>query len=800
MDRRRWTFPACGILYLFFALCSAGKLAAPKFKEVNPKYLEIPLGQKCKLRCPVSGNPKPIVEWFKQNVNGTLESLSNTSTTYYISRNNNLHIDNFTEADEGIYTCKASNQLGTISTNFTVKLTEPYLEDEPATTQKEADDHLNAERNSSNFAPYFTGQMNQLIAHPAGAAAVLKCSASAVPPPSIEWFKNGTPMVKYSRKFDKEVVFRKFSLVMDQLDTSDAGNYTCVVTNPVGSVSFTFKLDVQERVSHRPIFQEAPANQTVVVGGRAKFECKFISDLQPRVIWLRHFAVNGSYSDQSELPYIKPVTSTDTNETDPYVLVIQNVSFEDEGYYTCLAANEIGVSYRSGYLKVVDKIKEGAVAKERKSLFFFETEHAILIVVILFFLVFIPSICFVVFLLRWKYSLLWCNYSKKKIKPENIILTKKIILERPARMGDSNTISMPIVKIDYKMVCRPPHWKDSVTECFPEYELPVDNRFEFPRQNLKLGNLLGQGAFAQVVKADALGLKGNVKQDKKEEPSVTVAVKMLKDVHTDADMSMLVQELELMKVISERKHKNVLNLLGCCTKGGPLYLLVEYCEKGNLRDFLRSHRNNAFNGYEEPIGTKTGCLTFKNLIRYAYQCANGMRYLADMKCIHRDLAARNVLLNDEDVIKIADFGLAREIDETEYYKKKCNNGKLPIKWMAPEAISSRVYSEKSDVWSYGVLLYEIFTFAATPYPSIPHERLYEQLILGHRMAKPSECPMEVYMLMRRCWSLLPSDRPTFDEIVRCVDGILLNSLETAYLELNLPVLETPENSSSGEES
>ncbi|CAL1277718.1 unnamed protein product [Larinioides sclopetarius] len=643
------------------------------------------------------------------------------------------------------------------------------------------------------IAPHFTGQMNQLIARPAGAGAVLKCTASAIPPPSVEWFRNGFPLIKYSRKFNKEIIFRKFSLVMDQLDTGDSGNYTCVVSNTVGSVSFTFRLDVQERIPHRPIFQEAPANQTVVVGGRAKFECKFISDLQPRVIWLRHFAVNGSYSDQSELPYIEPVTSTDSNETDPYVLVIENVSFEDEGYYTCLAANEIGVSYRSGYLKVVDKIKEGAVAKERKSMFFLETEHAIPIVVVLFFLIFTPSVCFVIFLLR-------CKYSKKKITAENIVLTKKIILERPARMGDSNTLSMPIVKIDYKMVCRPPHWKDSVTECFPEYELPVDNRFEFPRQNLKLGCPLGQGAFAQVVKAEAFGLKGNIKQEKKQEASVTVAVKMLKDLHTDADMSMLVQELELMKVISEKKHKNVLNLLGCCTKGGPLYLLVEYCEKGNLRDFLRSHRNNAFNGYEEPIGTKTGCLTFRNLIRYAYQCANGMRYLADMKCIHRDLAARNVLLNDEDVIKIADFGLAREIDETEYYKKKCNNGKLPIKWMAPEAIESRVYSEKSDVWSYGVLLYEIFTFAATPYPSIAHERLLDYLKSGHRMLKPSECPMEVYNLMLWCWSLNPTDRPTFDEIVRCVDGMLLNSMETAYLELNLPILETPENSSSGEES
>ncbi|PRD19181.1 UNVERIFIED_CONTAM: fgfr1 [Trichonephila clavipes] len=120
--------------------------------------------------------------------------------------------------------------------------------------------------------------------------------------------------------------------------------------------------------------------------------------------------------------------------------------------------------------------------------------------------------------------------------------------------------------------------------------------------------------------------------------------------------------------------------------------------------------------------------------------------------------------------------------------------------MAPEAISERLYSEKSDVWAYGILLYEIFTLGATPYPTIPYEKLYEQLKLGHRMAKPDNCPLEVYMLMRKCWHDKPSDRPAFDEIVKCVDGIMLNSLETAYLELNLPVISTPENSSSGEDS
>ncbi|GIY84053.1 fibroblast growth factor receptor 2 [Caerostris darwini] len=668
MDSGRLLLSHFGLFVLLFALSSAGKLAPPRFKEINPKYLEIPVGQRCKLRCPALGNPRPHVDWFKY-VNGSWEGLTNASSGggYHISRGH-LHIDNFTEADEGVYRCTLTNTQGTVSANFTVKTAELYLEDDPNTfNRKETLESLHSEF----FAPHFTGQMTKLIAKPAGTVAAFRCPVNANPPASIEWYRNGVPIAEYTRKFDKQMMFRKFNLFIDQLDTSDRGNYTCVLKNLVGSTSFTFRLEVQERVPHRPIFQEWPSNISVPVGGQAKFECKFYSDLQPRVVWLKHLIINGSYSDQSELPYVQKVTSADSNDTDTTSLVIDNVTFEDEGYYTCLAANEIGVAYRSGFLKVLPK--EGAVlARHRKNWFFLETENLPLIVILIFFILLTPP--FFIFLLR-------CKHSKVKMQTENIILTKKVILERPAHSGDMNCLSVPIVKIDYKMVSRSSLSKNSSSspDSIPEYELPLDNRFEFPRQGLKLGTVLGKGAFAQVFKAEAFGLKSSVKQDKVSEekasrcPSVTVAVKMLKDAHTDADMSVLVQELELMKVISEKKHKNVLNLLGCCTRGGPLFLLVEYCEKGNLRDFLRTHRNLSFAGYEEPIGSPPRTLTFRSLIRYAYQCANGMRYLASMKFIHRDLAARNVLLTGDDVVKIADFGLAREIDETEYYKKKCNN-------------------------------------------------------------------------------------------------------------------------------
>ena len=152
----------------------------------------------------------------------------------------------------------------------------------------------------------------------------------------------------------------------------------------------------------------------------------------------------------------------------------------------------------------------------------------------------------------------------------------------------------------------------------------------------------------------------------------------------------------MMKIIG--KHMNIINLLGACTQGGPLYVVVEYAPHGNLRDFLREHRSTA-SVYEAAIGQfepKKKTLTQKDLVSFAYQVARGMEYLASRRCIHRDLAARNVLVSEEYVLKIADFGLARDIHCHDYYRKT-TDGRLPVKWMAPEALFRRIYTSQSDV-------------------------------------------------------------------------------------------------------
>nr|XP_020032900.1 fibroblast growth factor receptor 3 isoform X4 [Castor canadensis] len=332
-----------------------------------------------------------------------------------------------------------------------------------------------------------------------------------------------------------------------------------------------------------------------------------------------------------------------------------------------------------------------------------------------------------------------------------------------------------------------------------ELELPADPKWELSRALLTLGKPLGEGCFGQVVMAEAIGID----KDRAAKP-VTVAVKMLKDDATDKDLSDLVSEMEMMKMIG--KHKNIINLLGACTQGGPLYVLVEYAAKGNLREYLRARRPPGMDYSFDACRLPEEQLTFKDLVSCAYQVARGMEYLASQKCIHRDLAARNVLVTEDNVMKIADFGLARDVHNLDYYKKT-TNGRLPVKWMAPEALFDRVYTHQSDVWSFGVLLWEIFTLGGSPYPGIPVEELFKLLKEGHRMDKPANCTHDLYMIMRECWHAVPSQRPTFKQLVEDLDRILTVTSTDEYLDLSVPFeqyspggQDTPSSSSSGDDS
>uniref|UniRef100_A0A672SCM9 Tyrosine-protein kinase n=1 Tax=Sinocyclocheilus grahami TaxID=75366 RepID=A0A672SCM9_SINGR len=241
------------------------------------------------------------------------------------------------------------------------------------------------------------------------------------------------------------------------------------------------------------------------------------------------------------------------------------------------------------------------------------------------------------------------------------------------------------------------------------------------RKELKLIQTIGKGEFGDVMVGDYLGKK--------------VAVKCIKH---DATAQAFVAEASVM---TQLRHTNLVQLLGVIVEEkGSLFIVTEYMAKGSLVDYLRSRGRTVIGG---------DCL-----INFSMDVCKAMEYLEANNFVHRDLAARNVLVSEDNKAKVSDFGLTKEASSTQ------DTAKLPVKWTSPEALREKMFSTKSDVWSYGILLWEIYSFGRVPYPRIPLKEVVPRVEKGYKMDAPDCCPAVVYDIMKECWTLDPVERPT----------------------------------------
>ncbi|KAL8179750.1 UNVERIFIED_CONTAM: hypothetical protein K2H54_072310 [Gekko kuhli] len=252
--------------------------------------------------------------------------------------------------------------------------------------------------------------------------------------------------------------------------------------------------------------------------------------------------------------------------------------------------------------------------------------------------------------------------------------------------------------------------------------------WEIPRDSLKLEKKLGAGQFGEVWLAVY-------------NRHTKVAVKTMKPGSMSVEA--FLEEANIMKTL---QHDKLVKLNAVVTKEEPIYIITEFMEKGSLLDFLK--------------GDEGRSLPLPKLIDFSAQIAEGMAYIEQRNYIHRDLRAANILVSGMLVCKIADFGLARVIEDNEYTARE--GAKFPIKWTAPEAINYGCFSIKSDVWSFGILLMEIITYGRTPYPGMSTQEVMRAIERGYRMPQTESCPDELYEIMTRCWKNKPEDRPTFE--------------------------------------
>uniref|UniRef100_A0A3Q2QP08 Tyrosine-protein kinase receptor n=1 Tax=Fundulus heteroclitus TaxID=8078 RepID=A0A3Q2QP08_FUNHE len=268
------------------------------------------------------------------------------------------------------------------------------------------------------------------------------------------------------------------------------------------------------------------------------------------------------------------------------------------------------------------------------------------------------------------------------------------------------------------------------------------------RQDIVLKWELGEGAFGKVYLAECANLSPD--SDK-----MLVAIKDANE-STRQDFQ---REAELLTVL---QHQHIVRFYGVCTDGEPLAMVFEYMRHGDLNRFLRAHGPDA-RILEESKMPPLGQLTLPQMLHIASQIASGMVYLASLHFVHRDLATRNCLVGEALVVKIGDFGMSRDIYSTDYYRVG-GRTMLPIRWMPPESIMYRKFTTESDIWSYGVVLWEIFTYGKQPWYQLSNSEAIECITQGRELERPRTCPKEVYLLMQGCWQREPQQRMVIKEI------------------------------------
>ncbi|XP_032916482.1 ephrin type-A receptor 5 isoform X20 [Catharus ustulatus] len=323
-------------------------------------------------------------------------------------------------------------------------------------------------------------------------------------------------------------------------------------------------------------------------------------------------------------------------------------------------------------------------------------------------------------------SLTWrCGYSKAKQDPE----------EEKMHFHNGH-IKLPGVRTYVD-----PHTYEDPNQAVHEFAKEIE------ASCITIERVIGAGEFGEVC-------SGRLKlQGKREFP---VAIKTLKVGYTEKQRRDFLGEASIM---GQFDHPNIIHLEGVITKSKPVMIVTEYMENGSLDTFLKKN---------------DGQFTVIQLVGMLRGIVSGMKYLSDMGYVHRDLAARNILINSNLVCKVSDFGLSRVLEDDPEAAYTTRGGKIPIRWTAPEAIAFRKFTSASDVWSYGIVMWEVMSYGERPYWEMTNQDVIKAVEEGYRLPSPMDCPAALYQLMLDCWQKDRNSRPKFDEIVSMLDKLIRN--------------------------
>ncbi|OWF48337.1 inactive tyrosine-protein kinase 7-like [Mizuhopecten yessoensis] len=567
--------------------------------------------------------------------------------------------------------------------------------------------------------------------------ASVPCFAEGDGQVRIKWFKDGRINIA------PHVANVEGTLHFYKVQRSDSGLYTCQAYNDKqGAIDVTINIDVVER----PRFQVQPKNATVFEGQSAMLHCVASGDPPPMIIWDKNYFTD----DFDKTRVIKYSNGT---------LYLSKVYIQDKGKYGCTANNTAGSIRREAYLNVAttNDYNKSAEPDDEEG---FDMMKTIIIAVCsaaayLALVIGLTAFC--------SYRMLMQRRNRKSlVKSENGDISRE---QHELLMKDRDSESRTPFRSDSDnrshvsgMSSQPSHSSQSQSQC-PSHARSRRGSYDrllFPRQNLQTLGMLGKGSFGDVFLAKARAIR-----DSEPETLVLVKTLLIKDEQLYFEFK---QELDMFAKLD---HPYIVKLLGVCREVEPHFMITEYCDWGDLKQYLLATRSD--NGLRI---NRVPPLSTGQKLNMCHQVALALEHLSNHRFVHRDVASRNVMLTSNLSLKLSSMSMCRDAYASEYYN--IHQNLIPLRWLPPEAALDNDYSTKSDVWSFGVFVWEVFHLADLPYLSMSNEEVLKRLRVRDLQLDISSdlCPMEITDLIHKCVNESPRDRPQFSELCIYIGDII----------------------------
>uniref|UniRef100_F7AGL8 Inactive tyrosine-protein kinase 7 n=1 Tax=Ornithorhynchus anatinus TaxID=9258 RepID=F7AGL8_ORNAN len=538
--------------------------------------------------------------------------------------------------------------------------------------------------------------------------ATVSCSATGREKPTIRWMKaDGSSLPAW-------VTDNAGTLHFSKVTRGDAGNYTCIASNePQGQIIANVHLTVAVFVT----FKLEPEHTSVYQGHTALLQCQAQGDPIPLIQWKGKDRI-------LDPALLEPRMQILSNGS----LVIHNVAPEDSGRYTCIAGNSCNIKHVEASLYVVDKpVVEGPEGPGSPPPYKMIQTIGLSVGAAVAYIIAVLGLMF--------YCKKRCKAKRLQKQPEGEEPEMECLNGGPLQNGQ------PAAEIQEEVALTSLGSGSSAAS----KRQSASDKMTFSRSSLQHITTLGKGEFGDVFLAKAQGLEEGVAE-------TLVLVKSLQSRDEQLQLDFR-REFEMFGKLS---HANVVRLLGLCREVEPHYMILEYVDLGDLKQFLRISKSKEEKPKPQPISTK-------QKVAFCTQVALGMEHLSNSRFVHKDLAARNCLVSAQRQVKVSALGLSKDVYNSEYYHLR--QSWIPLRWMPPEAVLESDFSTKSDVWAFGVLMWEVFTHGEMPHGALADDEVLAGLQTGKaRLPQPEGCPSKLYRLMQRCWAPSPKDRPSFTEI------------------------------------